>query len=107
MLRARSAELMNGKVVFSTSRASNCVSSVLPSVSAVMPVPSETKKTDRCVMARSFRSFRRPRQHQLDRQVENDREVRPEIADRQTMERFHRSASPRSEERTSELESRM
>src|SRR3546814_19141768 len=64
MLRARSAELMNGKVVFSTSRASNCVSSVLPSVSAVMPVPSETKKTDRCVMARSFRSFRRPRQHQ-------------------------------------------
>src|SRR3546814_318883 len=55
---------MNGKVVFSTSRASNCVSSVLPSVSAVMPVPSETKKTDRCVMARSFRSFRRPRQHQ-------------------------------------------
>src|SRR3546814_1974424 len=64
MLRARSAELMNGKVVFSTSRASNFVSSVLPSVSAVMPVPSETKKTDRCVMARSFRSFRRPRQHQ-------------------------------------------
>src|SRR3546814_2217102 len=64
MLRARWAELMNGKVVFSTSGASNCVSSVLPRVSAVMPVASETKKTDRCVMKRSFRSFRRPRQHQ-------------------------------------------
>src|SRR5437868_6594269 len=44
---ARSAVLMNGSVVLRNSTSSNWVSSVLPSVSAVRPVRSETKNTMR------------------------------------------------------------
>src|SRR5699024_3747863 len=42
-VRALSTELMNGSVDCRNDSSSNCVSSVAPSVSAVMPVPSETK----------------------------------------------------------------
>ena len=47
VLCAFSTVLMKGKVIFLNSTPSNCVSTVLPSVSAVMPVPSERKNTER------------------------------------------------------------
>ncbi len=44
---ALSSALMNGRVTWLNSRPSNCVSRLLPSICAVMPVPSETKNTVR------------------------------------------------------------
>src|SRR5581483_6819638 len=61
--RAFSGVLMKGSVVLANSSPSNWVNRVAPRVSAVMPVPSETKKTVFCLLMCSSIGTGRLRPH--------------------------------------------